>query len=116
LITQNGDSRHAARADAGGPSVPAQQTATRCTTEPPIPNTPLDPTALPTLLCSVADVAAGLTALLDRLRSQYTLERTLEQHPLCSALEQAAAAAHDLDVGARFAGTVAARDGDRTWP
>jgi hypothetical protein len=64
----------------------------------------------------VAEVAANLTELLDRLRSQYTRERTLEEHPLRSALEQAAAAAHDLDVGARVAVTVASSGGDRTWP
>jgi hypothetical protein len=108
LITQNGDSRHADH--------PAQQTPAHTATQPPTPDAALDPTALPTLLYSVADVAAGLTALLDQLRSQYARERTLERHPLSGALEQAAAAAHDLDVGARFAGTLAAGDCDRTWP
>jgi hypothetical protein len=70
--------------------------ATKEATTPP----PADAAAL---LHTVANAAADFTELLDTLRDHYPAERLQGPHPVSVALEQAAAAAHDLSISAHAA-------------
>jgi hypothetical protein len=55
------------------------------------------------VLRNAADLAADLTELLDVLRDRYRADGLQGPHPTGVALEQAAAAAHDLQISARTA-------------
>lgn len=63
----------------------------------------LSPAEVVTLLHGVADFAAEVTAVLDLLRDRYRAIGLQGPEPEGVALEQAAAAAHDLRTGARAA-------------
>jgi hypothetical protein len=75
---------------------PPRNHATKEATPPP----PADPAAL---LRTVANAASSFTELLDTLRDRYPAEALQGPHPVSVALEQAAAAAHDLSVSAHAA-------------
>src|SRR3979409_1051933 len=61
------------------------------------------PADVAALLRTVANAAAGFPELLDTLREHYPAAGLRGPHPVSVALEQAAAAAHDLSVSAHAA-------------